>query len=163
MNDPPVGNIDSMTVTEGGTVTVLDTAALSILDNDTDAEGDPLAAVLVNNVTNGTLTLNPNGTFSYTLDGGQTTSDIFTYRASDGSALSTTVIVAISITATNDAPVAVADAITIAEGGTATVLDSAATTVLANDTDAEGDILSAILVTGVTNGVLTLNGNGTFL
>ena len=62
----------------------------------------------------------------------------------------------------NDAPVAVADSITVAEGGAATTLVGGATSVLANDSDAEGDALTAILPSGPANGSLTLNANGTF-
>ncbi|MFC3912264.1 cadherin domain-containing protein, partial [Pseudaeromonas sharmana] len=65
-------------------------------------------------------------------------------------------------TPVNDAPVAVADSITVAEGGTATVLVGGAGSVLSNDSDAEQNSLSAILVTGPAHGSLTLNADGTF-
>src|SRR5919199_300860 len=41
-------------------------------------------------------------------------------------------------------------------------LNVAATSVLANDTDADQDLLSALVVTSPANGTLTLNPNGTF-
>ena len=62
----------------------------------------------------------------------------------------------------NAAPVAVADSLTVAEGGTATTLVGGATSVLANDTDAEASTLVSVLVTGPAHGSLTLNANGTF-
>ena len=111
---------------------------------------------------NGSLTLNGDGTFSYTHNGGETTSDSFSYRANDGTADGNIVTVSITVTPANDAPVAVADSATVAEGGTVTELSSAAFSVLANDTDAESDPLTAVLVTGPANGSLTLNGDGTF-
>jgi VCBS repeat-containing protein len=162
VNDAPVTVADSITVNEGGTVTVLDSTATSVLANDTDAEGNTLSAILVSNVSHGSLTLNGDGTFSYTHDGSETTSDSFTYKANDGSADGNTVTVSITVNPVNDAPVTVADSITVNEGGTATVLDSTAASVLANDTDAEGNTLSAILVSNVSHGSLTLNGDGTF-
>jgi len=162
VNDAPVANDDSATVAEGGTVTVVNGTDNSVLDNDTDAEGDTLTAILVNDVTNGMLTLNSDGTFSYTHDGSETTSDSFTYKANDGEYDSNIATVSITITGVNDAPVANDDTATVAEGGTVTVLDTAATSVLDNDTDAEGDTLTAILVNDVTNGMLTLNSDGTF-
>jgi hypothetical protein len=58
--------------------------------------------------------------------------------------------------------VAVADSLTVARGGTATVLSGGATSVLANDTDAGGDPLGAVLVSGPVNGTRTLNANGSF-
>jgi hypothetical protein len=45
LNDAPVANADEYTVTEDGTLTV--PAGSGVLANDTDAEGDPLSAVLV--------------------------------------------------------------------------------------------------------------------
>ncbi|MFH7018275.1 Ig-like domain-containing protein, partial [Flavobacterium sp. FlaQc-47] len=66
-----------------------------------------------------------------------------------------------SVTPTiNHAPVATADSYTVAEGGT---LNTAAPGVLANDTDIDGDAITAILVTGPANGTLTLNANGSFI
>jgi VCBS repeat-containing protein len=89
---------DSATVAEGGTVTVLASAATSVLANDTDAENDALTAVLVSGPSNGSLTLNADGTFSYTHDGSETTSDSFTYKANDGTEDGNTVTVAITVT-----------------------------------------------------------------
>jgi len=109
------------------------------------------------------LTLNGNGTFSYTHDGSETTSDSFTYKANDGTVDSNTAAtVSITITAQNDAPVVVDDSATVAEGGTVTVVNGTDTSVLDNDTDAEGDTLTAVLDDGVDNGTLTLNGDGSF-
>lgn len=62
----------------------------------------------------------------------------------------------------NDAPIAVADQMTVVQGGTATTLVGGSTSVLSNDTDAESNTLTAVEVTGPTNGILILNSNGTF-
>ncbi|KAF2517139.1 Ig-like domain-containing protein [Flavobacterium foetidum] len=161
VNDAPVALNDSnYTVAEGGTLTA--TAANSILLNDTDAEGDALTAVLVSGPSHGTLTLNANGTFTYVHDGSETTSDSFTYRANDGSLNSNIATVSIAVTPVNDAPVALNDSnYTVAEGGTLTA--TAANSILLNDTDAEGDALTAVLVSGPSHGTLTLNANGTFI
>jgi VCBS repeat-containing protein len=67
------------------------------------------------------------------------------------------VTVTITVTAVNHAPVAVADAYSTPEGTTLTV---PAPGVLANDTDADGDTLTAVRVTSPTHGTLTLNANG---
>src|SRR5439155_11019019 len=56
-------------------------------------------------------------------------------------------------------PKAVADAYSMSQGGSLAI---SAPGVLANDTDAEGDILSAVLVSGPAHGVLALNGDGSF-
>jgi len=63
----------------------------------------------------------------------------------------------------NTAPVAVDDGATVAEGATVTVVNGTDPGVLANDTDAEGDPLTAALVTGPSYASsFTLNGDGSF-
>ena len=57
-----------------------------MLANDTDPDGDPLTAALVAGPTHGTLTLNPDGSFTYTPDPASSAPTRFTYRASDGTA-----------------------------------------------------------------------------
>jgi VCBS repeat-containing protein len=158
VNDAPVAVADSgYTLTEGGNVT----GAATVLGNDTDAENDTLTAVLVSGPSNSSaFTLNSDGTFDYTHNGGETTSDSFTYKANDGTADSNTVTVSITITATNDTPVATADGYTVAEGGT--LNETAGTGVLANDTDPDST-LTAVLVTGPANASsFTLNADGSF-
>ena len=155
----PVAVGDAHTLAEGGTLAV---AAPGVLGNDTDADTPAqfLTAVLVTGPANGTFTLNTDGSFNYVHNGSETTTDSFTYRVSDGIANSNTVTVTLSITAINDAPVAVADAYTTSED---TALNVAASGVLANDTDGEGQTLTATVVTGPSKGTLTLNANGSFL
>src|SRR2546430_437660 len=86
-------------------------------------------------------------------------SDSVPYKANDGQADSGIATVSITITAVNDAPVAVNDGYTTAED---TALNVAAPGVLANDSDVDGDTLSAVLVSQPTHGSLTLNSNGSF-
>ena len=165
VNEAPRTVADNITILEGGLATALDGGATSVLANDIDAEGDDLKAVLVGGASHGDLTLNADGTFSYAHDGSETTSDDFTYRADEiaaGGEQGSTAQVFITITAVNDAPVTVADAIMVAEGGTATTLADGEDSVLANDTDAEGDDLEAVLVIGVSHGTLKLNPDGRF-
>jgi subtilisin family serine protease len=59
----------------------------------------------------------------------------------------------------NAAPVAINDAYSVTVGQT---LDVAAPGVLGNDTDADGNSLTAILVSGVSHGTLNFNSNGSF-
>src|SRR5205085_2084503 len=67
--------------------------------------------------------------------------------------------VTITVTPVNDAPLAVNDLFSVAEDG---VLNIPALGVLSNDTDAEGTLLSAILISTVSHGTLSLNVNGAF-
>ena len=59
-------------------------AAPGVLANDTDANSNALTAKLVGNVTHGTLTLKPDGSFSYQPTASYTGTDEFTYAANDG-------------------------------------------------------------------------------
>src|SRR5439155_4004046 len=68
-----------------------------------------------------------------------------------------TATVSITVTPVNDAPVANNDSATVAEGGTVTVLDSTAASVLANDTDAEANTLTATKLSDPAHGSVTLN------
>jgi VCBS repeat-containing protein len=93
-NDPPVAVADNYFVADKLTVT----AANGVLSNDTDVDSSKasLIAQLVTPPSAGTLTLNPNGSFTYTRGLSFTGSDTFTYRTSDGSATSAPVTVTIS-------------------------------------------------------------------
>ena len=158
VDDAPVAVDDAYTVDEGATLDVA--AALGVLSNDTDAEMSPLTAVQVSAPSHGTLTLNADGSFSYTHDGSETTSDSFTYKANDGLLDSNIATVSISVTAVDDAPVAVDDAYTVDEGATLDV--AAALGVLSNDTDPEMSPLTAVQVSAPSHGTLTLNADGSF-
>jgi large repetitive protein len=118
VNDAPVATPDSYTLAEDTTVTV---PAAGVLINDSDVEGDSLTAGLVAGPVNGTLNLNPDGGFTYTPRANYFGTDSFTYRPSDGTAQGNTVTVSLTITAVNDAPVAVDDTYTVAEDGTLTI------------------------------------------
>jgi VCBS repeat-containing protein len=175
LNTPPVGVNDSYTVAEGGTLDANDATGTigganndGVLVNDTDAELNPLTAVLVTNPAHGTLTFNSNGTFTYVHNGGEATSDSFTYRPNDGAPGNLTTV-NLTITPINDAPVGVNESYSISTGGTIDANDATGTVggandngVLANDTDDDGNPLTAVLVTGTTHGSLTLNTDGTF-
>jgi VCBS repeat-containing protein len=97
VNAAPVAVVDSYSTAED---TLLNVAAPGVLGNDTDADGDLLTAVLDTGVANGELTLNSDGSFSYTPNAGFSGSDSFSYRASDGAADSN--VVTVTITATVD-------------------------------------------------------------
>jgi VCBS repeat-containing protein len=62
----------------------LNVAAPGVLANDVEVDGLALTAIQVSGPLHGTLTLNANGSFAYVHDGSETTSDSFTYKASDG-------------------------------------------------------------------------------
>lgn len=77
----------------------------SVLLNDTDAENNPLTAILVNGPSNGTVTLNADGTFTYVPKGDFNGVDTFTYKANDGKADGEVATVQINVASVNDKPV----------------------------------------------------------
>jgi VCBS repeat-containing protein len=155
-------SVTSYTTASGETITTLVGGGSSVLTNDTDAENNSLKAILVTKPINGAFALNSDGKFVYIHNGSKTTKDSFTYKANDGTSDSNTVTVFINIKPVNLAPIALADSITVLQGGTETTLVGGPTSVLANDTDSDKNILTATLVTNPVNGLLTLNSNGTF-
>jgi VCBS repeat-containing protein len=137
--------------------TALVIGAPGVLANDNDVDGDPLTAVLETGPSHGTLTLNANGSFSYTPNANFNGTDLFTYHASDGTTSSNVATVMITVTPVNDAPVAVND-MAITPEDTAVAID-----VLANDTDADNVGLTVTGVTQGTHGTVAINADGTVL
>src|SRR3989441_1022726 len=170
VNDAPVANNDSATVAEGGTVTVLDSTAASVLANDTDAEGNPLTATKLSDPAHGSVTLNADGTFSYSHDGSETTTDSFTYKTCDNGTTSespdakrkSTATVSITVTLVNAALVANTDTATVTEGGTVSFNDTATTDILTLSLHDALPIFTATKLSDPAHGSVTLNANGTF-
>jgi VCBS repeat-containing protein len=157
VNDAPTARADSYSTDEDTALTV---GAPGVLGNDTDVDGDALSARLVSGPAHGTLTLNADGSFTYTPASNYNGSDAFTYRANDGAADSVVATVTLTVTAVNDAPTAGADSYSTNEDTTLTV---SAPGVLGNDADVDGDTLSAVLVSGPANAAsFTLNPDGSF-
>ena len=79
--------------------------AAGVLANDTDADGDSLAALLVSGPQHGTVALAPDGSFRYTPEANYFGLDSFTYKASDGLAESTVATVVVRVNPVVYAPV----------------------------------------------------------
>ena len=156
--DPPVAQDDAFSTDEDSSL-VIDLTG-SVLLNDSDVDGDSLTAALVTGPSHGSVTLNADGTFSYTPEANFTGSDTFVYTANDGSLASNEATVTITVNPINDAPLAQDDAFSTDED-TSLVVDLAGG-VLLNDSDVDGDSLTAALVTGPSHGSVTLNADGTF-
>jgi VCBS repeat-containing protein len=125
LNRNPVATDDTASVNEDATV------AGNLLSNDTDADSDSrtVSAFRAGSEAGygnegtlgsayqgvyGTLTLNSDGSYSYTADQsvtdklatGQTVTDNFTYTVSDGKGGTDTAQLTVTVTGTNDAPIA---------------------------------------------------------
>ena len=154
-NQPPVAVNDSGFTTVQNTALSLSTAAL--LANDSDPNGDTLTVTAVSAPSNGTVSLN-GSTVTFTPTTGYTGSAGFTYTISDGNGGTASATVALTVTApANQPPVAVNDSgFTTSQN---TPLTLAASTLLANDTDPNGDTLSVTGVSAPSNGTVSLNGS----
>ena len=106
VNDPPIASPENYSGTENIT---LNQVAPGILSNDTDLESDLLSAILVDDVSQGTLNLKSDGSFNYDPDPGFFGTTSFTYRVSDGTDASEPVLVTFEIAPINDPPVAFDD------------------------------------------------------
>jgi VCBS repeat-containing protein len=148
VDDAPVARDDAYDV-RGGALTV--GPARSVLVNDSDPDGDPITAVtLVAAPTNGTLTLNADGTFTYTaatLPTSGATTTTFTYKVTANGVDSAPATVTLTLYA-NSAPTAVddVDARSFAAVGPS-YLD-----VLANDYDVDGNLdVNTLAIVGAPN------------
>lgn len=134
--------------------TLLSVPAPGVLAN--DAIPDPAAtAELVSTVANGTLVLNPDGSFTYTPAPEFYGTDSFTYMVVNGTQ-SNTATASITVNPAMLAPFAADDAYWTDEDA---VMNMAAPGVLANDT-LNGPNPRAMLVAGPSHGALVLNADG---
>ncbi|MDE8653109.1 tandem-95 repeat protein [Novosphingobium album (ex Liu et al. 2023)] len=152
-NIPPVAVADAYSVNEDNTLTVA--LASGVLANDTDADLDPLTAVLVSGAAHGTLTLNADGSFTYAPNADFHGEDTFTYKANDGTVNGNTATVTITVASINDAPV-----ITSGGGGATAAVDvdenaTAVATVAASDVDL--DTLTYSIAGGADAAKFTIN------
>ena len=156
VNDAPVAVNDTYSIAEDTTLVI---GGPGLLANDTDVDGDVLSVTLVTGPSHGSLLLNTDGSFSYTPSLNYNGPDSFTYVVNDGTVNSTTATVTLTVTAVHDAPVSVNDTYSTNAGTQVNVILPG---VLRNDTDVDGDALTAVLVSAPSNGTLLLNPNGSF-
>ncbi|MHA2022009.1 MAG: tandem-95 repeat protein, partial [Candidatus Thorarchaeota archaeon] len=135
VNDAPIANDDAYTTTED---TLLRVLLLGVIENDFDADGDPLMIATVLDPSHGLLTMYPNGSFTYLPNPNWFGIDTFEYAITDGTADSNFAIVTIEVLPVNDVPVAVNDYVVMDED-TVVIID-----VLANDYDVDGDPIDVL-------------------
>jgi VCBS repeat-containing protein len=156
VDQPPVAHNDSYSTNENTALTV---SAPGVLANDTDVDSATLTAALVTGASHGSLVLNADGSFRYTPASNYYGSDSFTYKASDGQLWSNPATVTLTINHINQPPVGNNDAYSVAKNATLTISPPG---VLLNDTDPDGDPLTATLVASPGHGSLKFNSNGSF-
>jgi VCBS repeat-containing protein len=156
INDNPTSVNDEYTIDEDTTLEVI---APGVLGNDTDPDSDPLSAILVAAPQHGTLTLNADGSVNYTPDANFNGVDGFSYLAGDGAGQSNVASVTINVTPVSDQPTA-GDDVYVTDEDVALII--AAPGILANDSDVDGDALTAQHISGPANGTLAMNADGSF-
>ncbi|WP_069658288.1 Calx-beta domain-containing protein [Arcticibacter eurypsychrophilus] len=148
LNDdiPPVAVDDLKTTEEDVPIT------FSVTSNDADVDGtlDPQSLVVITGPVQGTLLLNPDGTFTYTPKADYNGKDSFTYKIRDNNGMeSNEAKVILIITSVNDAPVAQDDLFYVLKNG------SLKATVKRNDSDPDGDQLNFNVMTSPEKGKLS--------
>ena len=143
--------------------TVLNVAAPGVLGNDTDPPNPSttFTAQLVTNASHGAVTLNSNGSFSYTPAVNFNGVDSFTYKAVDGTSESVPATVTLNVAGVNDAPAGGDDSFTTYEDDPLIVSSPG---LLANDSDPEANAISVVpsSLAGPAYGSATLNSDGSF-
>ncbi len=135
---------------ENSSITV---AAPGILTGVTNPTGNPLSAVLINGAANGTVALNPDGSFIYTPNANFSGTDSFTFQATDGTLNSNTATVVLTIKPANVAPITAPDSFSLLENSTLTV---AAPGLLLNDQNPSGGSLTLVVVNGPLHGTFSV-------
>ncbi|MDQ3931115.1 MAG: Ig-like domain-containing protein [Chloroflexota bacterium] len=171
-NTAPVANGQ----TGQSAVSATEDVAKTITLTGSDADGNNLSFSIVTQPAHGSLgaigtpvcdatTKTCSADVTYTPTANYNGSDSFTFKVNDRTVDSTAATVDINVAAVNDVPQAANDGPYTTDEDTPLSV-TAAQGVLVNDSDADGDTLSAVLVSGpshkaATNG-FTLNANGSF-
>jgi CSLREA domain-containing protein len=161
VNDAPIAVNDTATTTKDTVLVVGAQSDKRVLLNDTDVDGD-LLAVTAQQITlpsGALLTLNADGTYTYSPPAGFTGNDAFTYTISDGHGGTDSATVTITVIAANQPPVANNDAASVSEDDT----NGVNINVAANDTDVDGNLVpsSVTIISSPVNGAVVNNGDGT--
>ncbi|MCA9676404.1 MAG: tandem-95 repeat protein, partial [Myxococcales bacterium] len=155
VNDPPVAVDDARSTAEDTAVAI---TGASLVANDTDIDGGALSVTAVGNAVNGTVALAA-GTVTFTPAANFNGAASFEYTVSDGAATDVG-LVTVTVTAVNDPPVAVDDSRSTLQD---TPIAITGASLVANDTDADGDALTVTAVGNALNGTVALAaGTATF-
>jgi hypothetical protein len=158
VDDSPLVNNDAYEIDEDEVLVV---EAPGVLENDVDIDQEMLIATLIIGTEHGEIIFNSDGSFAYMPDQDWFGVDTFQYIASDENVETLIGLVTITVNPVNDDPYVRADSyeITKDEVLTTTTVNG----VLANDYDAENDVLFVTLSIAPEFGILSLATDGTFV
>lgn len=154
-NAAPLAFGDSYTVVMGSELLV---PVPGVLWNDTDDDNDPLSVLSKTEPAHGLITLDASGRFLYRPSPLYTGTDSFAYQITDGYDNSDWANV--TVTVINNAPIAVDDSYSIVTGE---ILVVSAPGVLANDSDPDGHLLEAKLISSAQHGQVEMQNDGSFI
>ncbi|MGI2801208.1 tandem-95 repeat protein, partial [Photobacterium damselae] len=146
VNDAPVGEDVSAETQEETAVTGQLTA--------TDVDGDNLTFKPGTNPENGSVTVNPDGSWEYVPNTDFNGEDSFTVMVNDGNGGTDTITVTVNVTPANDAP--------IGDDVSAETQEETAVTGQLTATDVDGDNLTFTPGTNPENGSVTVNPDGSW-
>ncbi|WP_307761673.1 retention module-containing protein [uncultured Pseudomonas sp.] len=136
VNDAPVAKPDSASTQEDKPVT------LNVLANDSDVDGDALSVTSAS-ASNGSVTINADGTLTYTPKANFSGSDSITYTISDGHGGTASSTVALSVTPVADVP--------LLNSGSIFALNPGATSITTNQAITQANLETE---TGLKSGAL---------
>ncbi len=142
-NTSPIANSDTISTAEDTAVIV------DVLANDTDVDNQTLS-VTTASANNGSVSINADQTLTYTPNADFNGSDTINYTLIDGFGGTANSTVAVTVVAINDAPVAIAQSVSLSEDSALAVTLSA--------TDKESSSLVYSITSGPANGVLSGSG-----
>ncbi|MGR5169368.1 cadherin-like domain-containing protein, partial [Vibrio astriarenae] len=156
VNDLPVPQDQEFTVQEDGVLTFTDT---HLLRGASDIEGDNLTVEGISyEGTDGVLTDNGNGTYSFAPNENFNGDVEFSFNVSDGTD-TVSANVNVQVTEVNDPPVAGSTSYTVNEDSSITISNEQ---LLANSSDVEGEVAIDSVTYSGTDGVFADNGDGTY-
>jgi hypothetical protein len=141
-----VTSVNSPPVATNGFVTTAEDGVVNVVLSGSDADGGPLTYSIASAPTRGSLSgVAPNLTYRPNTNYNGT--DSFTFQVNDGTTNSATATVSITVTAVNDAPVALAGSLTTSKNTPASITLSGS--------DVEGSALTHTIVSNPTHGSLS--------
>ncbi|MCX6093367.1 MAG: Ig-like domain-containing protein, partial [Candidatus Bipolaricaulota bacterium] len=149
-----VATVNHAPAAAGGHVETDEDVAITIavLESDIDPDGDALTLQSVTQPEHGTLTKSGT-TATYVPDSGFHGDDAFTYMISDGRGGTSSATITITVVDVNDSPLARDDSASTNEDVGVTI------SVLANDSDPDGDLLAVEAVTSPAHGDVEISGS----
>jgi hypothetical protein len=160
--DPPViaeGKAVPAAMDEDGSPTAFDLTLHA-----TDADGDTITWGISRQATHGTAAAAGTGgskVIDYVPEANWNDVDNFDVQVSDGNGGTDTITVNVTVNPVNDAPGAINDNSYSTDENTQLTIPAPG--VLANDSDVDGDLLTAVLDSGPTNGTLVFSEDGSFI